>query len=183
MLGRRQALAWKVWYGLLLCTMLAAWGSLAQTAAANGFTRRIADGAAGPYEYAVGIWPPKATVGMLHIAILATAEGKPVPEGAVILSAVNPESGSALGPVTGTIKDDPLYHEIDVREDSPGLWRFTVSISSPEGMGRAEILIPVEGESSGALTAVVRIGALLLVIALGALLWRLLMGKGLGAKH
>ncbi len=176
---------------------------------ANGASSPIQDGVVGPYEYVVGIWPPRPAVGNLFMTITLSADGKGVSNAVVDVEGGPRGQPPSLGPLP--VNNDfthPNTYELDVSLARSGEWVFRFMIRAP--MGAEEVETDVEGDGEPAVagqtsaepkesqvptvaftepeesssTAVVAVVAVsLLVLAVGIGVWAVRRGADRGGRN
>ncbi len=121
-----------------------------QKSDANGLTVPIAQGAAGPYEYIVGIWPPDPGVGNLHISVKLASDQRPVTDAVVEVRARVAGQPEVVGPFRAWNYFQAWDYELDLSLNEPGAWTFEIAMNSPLGDTVVEVPLEVpEGRATG----------------------------------
>ncbi len=144
---------------------------------ANGrvveFERRLA----GKYEIALGKIPATPIVGNLHLTmtITDTTASTPVMGAKVLVSAIGPPSVEGADPsmdISPTAAEpdpnDPIYYDVAVNVDRPGVWQFTIQVEA-DGAEPSTAEFPVEVSTPNPITGIVTLLALVVFIAVIAL--------------
>ena len=140
---------------------------------ANGATRLLAkDALAGPYLLQVGILPGTPRVGTLHVTVLINeaAEGTPLTDALIEVTADGPEGATDAGPVRAVNSAlDLRFYEADLPLDVEGSWTLTVDANGPLGPG--QLALPMHVRPAQGLDLVYVLAVFVALMALGIWVW------------
>jgi len=145
---------------------------------ANGRALLVSSQEQGPYRIDVSILPGQAVVANTHVSIrvLSLANGDPITEATVTISAIGPEGSSPLGPIPAPNDFTPQFFETDVPFDLPGEWDMTVAVVS--GLGDADVVVPMNVKQGGGSINWILMAALAVVIVtVGVWTWDRVIGR------
>ncbi len=134
--------------------------------------KQIASGIAGPYKYALGVYPVDPQPGSIYLGIALAAAGGSTPiEGArVTIEGVT--TGGHFGPLLAAF--DGLYYELSAPLTKRGKWDLTVDFQGALGMSQATAAVTVQPPPHKANLWLIAGGATtggLLACGIGVLVW------------
>ena len=161
---------------LLALVITAAFGY--SITSANGRALLVSSQEQGTYRIDVSILPGQAVVANTHVSIrvLSLANGDPITEATVTISAIGPEGSSPLGPIPAPNDFTPQFFETDVPFDLPGEWEMTVSVAS--GLGDAAIVVPMNvREGGGSINWILMAALAVVIVTVGVWTWDRVRGR------
>ena len=89
----------------------------------GGFSRTVATGNVGPYQYEVYTRPPNPAVGYLHMSIALSANQQPVTDAVVNVKGRAADGTTVMGPLRAESNFRyPRFYELNMSLSTPGRW-------------------------------------------------------------